>query len=869
MLLARPDGLIVQVGGPCAGTSIDVGAVRFFQDRGISLADEVSLHVLDVAGTRIVNLQGSLRQKEFRGCCRAALAKLPVSCRPPGSLVFITAGDGPGAFNMIGLTPHTGSSEHGHGGELHWRDSFWRRDKLNMSGVTFEVDPAVLSVVHQVRTGEEAAAGRQFRFRYLRDACTGEGQAVATRDSPPRWFQRKQEVGARNQPLFPRSWEAPLAGVTGPSVHAGGHGGDDGEGCSRARGLQRHGGLGLGLVLRAGRFQCDQALHSTVVDETRKWRECGSCNGMSVWSYGGNADGITESCEGRGATADWDQSWCYVQGGSNCNQAPDSTVVGETRKWSERGPCNCMREWDYDCDADGVMESYEGRSQALDSTLVGETRKWREFGSCNGTTEWNYDGNAVGGMESYEGCSATANWDQSWCYVQDGSKCNLYLYSTVVGESRKWFECGSSNGMTEWNYDGAAGRAMESYASCSAAADWDQCYGVALGLQRHGRLGPARVLHAGRLHCYQALGSTVVGETRKCREHGSRSGMTEWLFGGGADGVMESHKGRCATADWDQYWCYVQGGSYWSHALVSTVIVSRMLGPRQSVSHGPWWEVTAVAAAELEHEARSNCTLIDLLKMGVPEADVTEPYAWVVPLGSNCLAATWLQSNGLRKFALPFDWTFSSPAVVSDCLFDDFRAYLDHREYLPLGRRGAGCGHRRYFEEGACHRSDVFLHHDPARKRKDYEYLQRCVLRFREVAQRPGRKLLLLCHAVDSPEALAQLDGLAQDSHCSGASWQNGSVGQVRALHRALCEYGVQNFHLAVVRLCVGAASRVTGTPEISSDVVHGLEMRHETFAVSEVHLALALAAEVDLLRLFDDSRNDEIFAKQCSAEAS
>eukprot|EP00959_Pyramimonas_sp_CCMP1952_P426753 8937986-Pyramimonas_sp.AAC.1 len=54
-----------------------------------------------------------------------------------------------------------------------------------------------------------------------------------------------------------------------------------------------------------------------------------------------------------------------------------------------------------------------GRSQALDSTLVGETRKWREFGSCNGTTEWNYDGNAVGGMESYEGCSATANWDQS------------------------------------------------------------------------------------------------------------------------------------------------------------------------------------------------------------------------------------------------------------------------------------------------------------------------------------------------------------------------------------------------------------------------------------------------------------------------
>jgi hypothetical protein len=144
----------VQVGGGCAGISIDVSAVRFFQDKGISLADEVSLHVLDVAGTRIVNLQGSLRQKEFRSCRRTALAKLPVSCRPPGSLVFITAGDGPGAFNVVGLTPHTASSEHGHGGELHWRDSYWRRDRLNMSGVTFEVDPAVLSVVHHVRTDE-------------------------------------------------------------------------------------------------------------------------------------------------------------------------------------------------------------------------------------------------------------------------------------------------------------------------------------------------------------------------------------------------------------------------------------------------------------------------------------------------------------------------------------------------------------------------------------------------------------------------------------------------------------------------------------------------------------------------------------------
>ncbi|CAK0856911.1 unnamed protein product, partial [Prorocentrum cordatum] len=99
---------------------------------------------------------------------------------------------------------------------------------------------------------------------------------------------------------------------------------------------------------------------------TRKWRECGSCNCMTEWNYDGDADGVMESYEGCSATADWDQSWCYVQGGSNCNQALNSTVAGETRKWRECGSCNCMTEWNYDGDADGVMESYEGCSATAD-----------------------------------------------------------------------------------------------------------------------------------------------------------------------------------------------------------------------------------------------------------------------------------------------------------------------------------------------------------------------------------------------------------------------------------------------------------------------------------------------------------------------
>ena len=40
------------------------------------------------------------------------------------------------------------------------------------------------------------------------------------------------------------------------------------------------------------------------------------------------------------------------------------------------------------------------------------------------------------------------------------------------------------------------------------------------------------------------------------------------------------------------------------------------------------------------------------------------------------------------RSAMPFDWTFSSPAMVRDCLDDDFRAFLDPREYIAIGKRG-------------------------------------------------------------------------------------------------------------------------------------------------------------------------------------
>ncbi|CAK0789901.1 unnamed protein product [Prorocentrum cordatum] len=171
-----------------------------------------------------------------------------------------------------------------------------------------------------------------------------------------------------------------------------------------------------------------------------------------------------ESYEGCSATADWDQSWCYVQGGSNCNQYLNSTVAGETRKWRECGSCNCMTEWNYDGDGDGVMEAYEGCSATADwdqSWCYVQVRLLQLHDGVELRWRCRRGYGGVRGLQRHSGLGpelvlragrfqfATADWDQSWCYVQGGSNCNQALDSTVAGETRKWRECGSCNCMTE------------------------------------------------------------------------------------------------------------------------------------------------------------------------------------------------------------------------------------------------------------------------------------------------------------------------------------------------------------------------------------------------------------------------------------
>lgn len=115
-----------------------------------------------------------------------------------------------------------------------------------------------------------------------------------------------------------------------------------------------------------------------------------------------------------------------------------------------------------------------------------------------------------------------------------------------------------------------------------------------------------------------------------------------------------------------------------------------------------------------------------------------------VSLGCHCHMAQVLKTLNLRTWSGPFDWIFSTPGMVRDCLADDFASLLDRSqlESVPLSERPAPeigrCRHRIYRE-----RHDlpaVFNHHDPATSEADYAFLCEGVRRFRAALARPGAR---------------------------------------------------------------------------------------------------------------------------------
>lgn len=137
-------------------------------------------------------------------------------------------------------------------------------------------------------------------------------------------------------------------------------------------------------------------------------------------------------------------------------------------------------------------------------------------------------------------------------------------------------------------------------------------------------------------------------------------------------------------------------------------------------------------------------------------------FGHVVPLGSFCHAAMALKRTGLRSWAGPFDWIFSSFGMVAHCIEDDFATFLDAGQYrsVPVEERHTPeanrCDHKFYRERFGVH--FVFNHHDPAASADDAAYFRRGVARLRQVFRSPLWKLFVVVSPVPvSREALQPL----------------------------------------------------------------------------------------------------------------
>ncbi|MCS6746325.1 papain-like cysteine peptidase [Klebsiella quasipneumoniae] len=130
----------------------------------------------------------------------------------------------------------------------------------------------------------------------------------------------------------------------------------------------------------------------------------------------------------------------------------------------------------------------------------------------------------------------------------------------------------------------------------------------------------------------------------------------------------------------------------------------------------------------------------------------------IVSLGSHCLTSWTLKKFNLKKTSLPFDWIFSCPAMVIDCLRDDFQTFLDKNEYSSLNRQSKepGAHHNKYKEK--YHLNDIFTHRDPTTP-TDYAYYVRAVKRFRNILKSADGKLFVICcrEEIDLAKALPAL----------------------------------------------------------------------------------------------------------------
>ncbi|CAK8988938.1 unnamed protein product [Durusdinium trenchii] len=213
-------------------------------------------------------------------------------------------------------------------------------------------------------------------------------------------------------------------------------------------------------------------------------------------------------------------------------------------------------------------------------------------------------------------------------------------------------------------------------------------------------------------------------------------------------------------------------------------------------------------------------------------------FGHVVPLGSTCLVARHLQNKGLRVCKFPFDWMYSTPYLVRHALTDNFKVFLDPKQYQmnpksDAGHRNVGTIHKTYLRmQDTKVRKVVFPHHQlwsgsPQCKELRKSFLraaQRCrqVLRAPKGAKGPkGARTLFVCAlTIRSREALKaardedwSLTGRGKCPIPEEGGPELCSRAEILRLFKVLQEKSARPFHLEVVYLLTPSAEKKESRP--------------------------------------------------------
>lgn len=135
-----------------------------------------------------------------------------------------------------------------------------------------------------------------------------------------------------------------------------------------------------------------------------------------------------------------------------------------------------------------------------------------------------------------------------------------------------------------------------------------------------------------------------------------------------------------------------------------------------------------------------------------------------VALGTFCHIASALRDAGLRRWTGPFDWIFSTPAMISACLADDFAAFLDPANLASVAAadlaHGAKRQGRHLLYEARYGLPPLFNHHDPAASASDARSFGRAAARMRATLGPGHRNILYMMSEIRWPEdEIAELAG--------------------------------------------------------------------------------------------------------------